>query len=57
LSEIVNSRASVRGEFSRKLSLPADVNAEKADARFTDGALELVMPKSEKSKCRSIKIN
>lgn len=47
----------MRGEFSRTVSLPADINTEKANARFKDGVLELVMPKSERAKRRSIKVD
>jgi HSP20 family protein len=50
-------RETMRGEFSRTVSLPADVNTEKASAMFKDGVLELVMPKNDRSKRRSIKIN
>jgi HSP20 family protein len=50
-------RETMRGEFSRTVTLPADVDTEKAGAKFTDGVLELVMPKSEKSRRRSIKVD
>lgn len=50
-------RETMRGEFSRTVTLPADVDTEKAGAKFTDGVLELAMPKSEKSKRRSIKVD
>jgi len=50
-------RETMRGEFSRTVTLPADVDTEKANAKFTDGVLELVMPKSEKAKRRSIKVS
>lgn len=47
----------MRGEFARTVSLPADVNTEKASAKFRDGVLELVMPKSERAKRRTIKVD
>jgi HSP20 family protein len=50
-------RETTRGEFSRTVTLPADVDTEKAIAKFKDGVLELTMPKSEKTKRRSIKVD
>ncbi|MDA8095312.1 MAG: Hsp20/alpha crystallin family protein [Betaproteobacteria bacterium] len=45
-----------QGAFSRTLTLPADVDADKARASFKDGLLELTLPKLEAAKRRSIKI-
>jgi len=45
-----------RGEFSRTAALPCDVDGDKARANFTDGILELVMPKIERSKRRTIEV-
>ena len=45
-----------RGSYSRTLSLPADVDEEKAKAVYKDGILELVLPKLKKSKRHSIKV-
>lgn len=45
-----------RGSFSRTIPLPAEVNGDKARAQFKDGILELTLPKLEKSKRRSIKV-
>jgi HSP20 family protein len=45
-----------RGSFSRRLTLPADVDEEKAKAEFKDGVLELTLPKVEKAKRRKIKV-
>ncbi len=45
-----------RGSFSRTVPLPADVNADKAKATFTDGILELTIPKEEKSHSKSITV-
>lgn len=36
--------------FERSFSLPDDVNKEKIDARYSDGILELVLPKKEEAK-------
>jgi HSP20 family protein len=46
-----------RGAFSRTVALPAEVEVEKAKATFKDGLLELIMPKVEKSKRRTIKLD
>jgi HSP20 family protein len=45
------------GSFSRSLSLPAEVNIDKSEAKFKDGILELTLPKTERTKRRSIKID
>lgn len=45
-----------RGAFSRTVALPANVDGSKAKANFKDGVLELVLPKVEKSKRHSIKL-
>ena len=45
-----------RGTFSRSIVLPSDVDEEKVKATFKDGMLELTLPKVEKSKQRSIKV-
>lgn len=44
------------GSFARTVTLPSDVDTEKADASFKDGVLELKMPKISKAKRRNIKI-
>lgn len=45
-----------RGSFLRTISLPENVDAENAKANFDDGILELTLPKTQKSKRRTIKI-
>ena len=45
-----------RGTFSRTVALPAQVDGAKAKASFKDGILELVAPKVEKAKRRSVKV-
>lgn len=45
-----------RGEFTRTLSLPADVDASKASAKFKDGVLELTLPKLKKTQRHTVKI-
>jgi HSP20 family protein len=44
------------GSFSRTVALPAEVDGSKAKAEFKDGILELVLPKVEKSKRHSVKV-
>lgn len=45
-----------RGEFSRTVGLPATVDAAKAKAKFTDGVLEMTLPKVNEAKRRTVKI-
>jgi HSP20 family protein len=45
------------GTFVRQFSLPTEVDADKAQANFEHGVLELRLPKSESMKPKSIKIN
>ncbi|MDP3590194.1 MAG: Hsp20/alpha crystallin family protein, partial [Methylobacter sp.] len=46
-----------RGEFQRTLSLPDNVDGDKAKASFKDGILKVIIPKTEKSKRKSIEIH
>ncbi|WP_018717159.1 Hsp20/alpha crystallin family protein [Arhodomonas aquaeolei] len=45
-----------RGAFSRTVSLPAKVDADKADARFADGILEITLPKVKEARRRRIEV-
>jgi HSP20 family protein len=45
-----------RGSFVRTVALPDNVDSSKAKATFKDGILELVMPKREQSKRRTITV-
>ena len=45
------------GSFARSLTLPAGVDASKIEASFTDGVLELTVPKPEQSKPHRIAIS
>ena len=45
-----------QGSFSRTVMLPCEVNNDKAKATFKDGMLELVMPKIEQSKRRTVTV-
>jgi HSP20 family protein len=44
------------GTFSRSVSLPRDVNHDKVNASYKDGVLRVVLPKSEETKKKEIKI-
>ena len=44
------------GNFRRSLRLPAAVNADKAEAKITDGVLTLRLPKAESARPKKIQI-
>jgi len=44
------------GSFSRSVSLPCEVDVEKADARYERGVLSLRLPKTEMAKSRRIPV-
>jgi len=46
-----------QGAFSRVLYLPAEVNADKVEATFSDGVLHLQLPKAEAAKPRKIPVS
>jgi len=45
------------GDFSRTVALPAEVAADKVEARYVDGVLTLTLPKAEESKPRQISVS
>ncbi len=45
------------GSFSKAITLPDDVDAEKVQAECKDGVLKIVLPKAEHMKPRKIAIN
>ncbi len=45
-----------RGEFTRTVMLPAEVDAEGAKATFRDGILELTLPKVARARRRTIPV-
>lgn len=45
------------GQFQQTFSLPADINADRAEATFNDGVLTLNLPKAEHVKARTVKVN
>ena len=44
------------GSFARTFSLPYVIEADKVDAEFKDGVLNLHLPKSEKAKPKAIEV-
>jgi HSP20 family protein len=50
-------RETTHGAFTRTVMLPDTVNADATKAQFKDGVLELTLPKVEKAKRRSVKID
>lgn len=46
-----------RGSFARTVALPDYVDSAGAKAKFKDGVLELTLPKVEKAKRRTVKID
>ena len=44
------------GKFFRSIDLPTAVNADKIDAKYKDGVLEIAVPKSEEARPKQIKI-
>lgn len=44
------------GTFQRALALPSVVNAEKVQAKYKDGVLEIDLPKKEEAKPKEIKV-
>ncbi|MGB5224599.1 MAG: Hsp20/alpha crystallin family protein [Arenicellales bacterium] len=47
----------MKGTFSRTMSLPSDVDGSKANSTFKDGVLEVVVPKLEKARRHSVKVS
>ncbi|MBN1438609.1 MAG: Hsp20/alpha crystallin family protein [Anaerolineales bacterium] len=44
------------GSFSRSVSLPSNVSADKSTADFEDGVLTLTLPKAEEAKAKTITV-
>lgn len=44
------------GSFQRALRMPAEIDADKVEAKITDGVLTLRLPKAESARPRKIKI-
>jgi HSP20 family protein len=44
------------GQFQQAFTLPAPINAERAEADYTNGVLTLNLPKAEHVKARTVKV-
>jgi len=44
------------GSFSRTVALPTDIEADRVEARYSDGILSLTLPRAEATKPRQISI-
>ena len=44
------------GSFSRSVELPSEIQSDKAGASFTDGVLEIRLPKTEEAKRKAVKV-
>ncbi len=44
------------GKFSRNFQLPSGVQADKIDAKFSDGILTITVPKAEEAKPKEIEV-
>jgi HSP20 family protein len=44
------------GSFNRTVTLPVEVDAQRADARYADGILTVTLPKAEDAKPRQITV-
>jgi HSP20 family protein len=47
----------MKGSFSRTMSLPSEVDGSKTKSTFKDGVLEVVVPKLKKARRHSVKIS
>lgn len=45
------------GQYQQSFTLPAPINSEAVEARYSDGILTLNLPKAEHAKARTIKVN
>jgi HSP20 family protein len=52
----LHRRERTTGRFSRSLSLPVEIDADKIKAEYRDGMLAVFLPRAEHDKPRSIKI-
>ncbi len=45
-----------QGQFQQTFTLPAPINAERAEASYNDGILTINLPKAEHAKARTVKV-
>lgn len=53
---IYHRRERGAGEFSRFLTLPAEVDADRVEATLRDGVLQIKLPKAERARARKIAV-
>ncbi len=54
--KVYHRRETAVGEFARFLTLPAEVDAERIEAKLQDGLLRIVLPKADKARARKIAV-
>ena len=52
----LHRRERLAGRFDRAITIPVEIDADKATAEFRDGILALYLPRAERDKPRSIKL-
>ena len=52
----IHRRERLQGRFDRSITLPIEVDQDRATAEFHDGVLAITLPRSERDKPRSIRI-
>ena len=45
------------GKFQQTFTLPSPINADRVEARYSEGILTLTLPKAEHAKARPVKVN
>jgi HSP20 family protein len=53
----LHRRERLAGKFDRAVTLPVEIDADRAKAEYRDGVLALFLPRAEQDKPRSIKIS
>ena len=53
----LHRRERIEGRFDRTVALPVEIDTNRAKAEYRDGVLALYLPRAERDKPRSIKIN
>jgi HSP20 family protein len=53
----LHRRERLAGRFDRAVTLPVEIDADRAKAEYRDGVLALFLPRAEQDKPRSIKIS
>ena len=47
----------MKGEFTRTLALPAEVDGRKAESTYRDGMLEVIVPKKEQARRHKVEVH